>query len=203
MKILVRPPGLLRKLYKNSLWRMNGDERTIYLTFDDGPIEELTPWVLDVLKQYNVKATFFCVGNNIDKHNPIFQRLLQEGHRVGNHTYNHIKGWKTKTATYLENVEQCQQLTQTNLFRPPYGRIKKKQFSLVSQTYTVVFWDVLTHDYDQLISPQTCLENSIKYTRNGSIVVFHDNIKAQKNLKFVLPQYIEHFLKLNYKFATL
>lgn len=203
MKILVRPPGLLRKIYKNSLWRMNSDERIIYLTFDDGPIEELTPWVLDVLKQYNVKATFFCVGNNIDKHNPIFQRLLQEGHRVGNHTYNHIKGWKTKTAAYLENVEQCQQLTQTNLFRPPYGRIKKKQFSLISQTYTVVFWDVLTHDYDQLISPQICLENSIKYTRNGSIVVFHDNIKAQKNLKFVLPQYIEHFLKLNYKFAVL
>lgn len=203
MKILVRPPGLLRKIYKNSLWRMNSDERIIYLTFDDGPIEELTPWVLDVLKQYNVKATFFCVGNNIHKHNPIFQRLLQEGHRVGNHTYNHIKGWKTKTAAYLENVEQCQQLTQTNLFRPPYGRIKKKQFSLISQAYTVVFWDVLTHDYDQLISPQICLENSIKYTRNGSIVVFHDNIKAQKNLKFVLPQYIEHFLKLNYKFAVL
>jgi len=182
---------------------MNKDEPVIYLTFDDGPIEELTPWVLDVLKQYNVKATFFCVGNNIDKNNHIFSRLLNEGHRVGNHTYNHIKGWKTKTKEYLENVEQCEQLTKTKLFRPPYGRIKKKQFLKLIPYYKIVFWDVLTHDYDPLLSPAKCLSNSIKYTRNGSVVVFHDNMKAQKNLKFVLPQYIEHFLKLNYKFAVL
>lgn len=182
---------------------MNPETSLIYLTFDDGPIEDLTPWILDVLKQYNVKATFFCVGNNIDKNPAIFKRLLDEGHRVGNHTYNHIKGWKTGTEAYMENIEKCQELTRTNLFRPPYGRIKKKQFRLVASTHTVVFWDVLTHDYDQVISPQKCLDNSIKYTRNGSIVVFHDNMKAQKNLKFVLPQYIEHFLKLNYKFAVL
>jgi len=203
MKLLVRPPRLLRSYYKHSVWRMNKDEPVIYLTFDDGPIEELTPWVLDVLKQYNVKATFFCVGNNIDKNNHIFSRLLNEGHRVGNHTYNHIKGWKTKTKEYLENVEQCEQLTKTKLFRPPYGRIKKKQFLKLIPYYKIVFWDVLTHDYDPLLSPAKCLSNSIKYTRNGSVVVFHDNMKAQKNLKFVLPQYIEHFLKLNYKFAVL
>lgn len=182
---------------------MNKEERSIYLTFDDGPVEELTPWVLDTLKHYNVKATFFCVGNNIDKHPSVFKRILEEGHRVGNHTYNHIKGWKTKTQDYLKNVEQCELLTKTKLFRPPYGRIKKTQFSKLIPNYKIVFWDVLTHDYDPLISCETCLSNSIKYTRNGSVVVFHDNIKAQKNLKFVLPQYIEHFLKLNYKFAVL
>ncbi len=182
---------------------MSKTEPVIYLTFDDGPIEELTPWVLDILKQYHIKATFFCVGNNIDKNPAIFKRVLDEGHQVGNHTYNHIKGWKSETDYYLKNVEQCQKLTGTKLFRPPYGRIKQKQFSILSKVYTVVFWDVLTHDYDKLISPEKCLDNSVKYTRNGSIVVFHDNIKAQNNLKFVLPQYIEHFLKLNYKFAVL
>ena len=182
---------------------MDKNEQKIYLTFDDGPIPELTIWVLDVLKQNNVKATFFCVGENITKNPEIFQRIIDEGHKVGNHTYNHVKGWKTDKATYISNVEKCQQLTKTSLFRPPYGRIKKGQYRILSSQYKIVFWDVLSHDYDQMISPEKCLENSIKYTRNGSIIVFHDNVKAQKNLKFTLPQYIEHFVKLNYKFATL
>lgn len=203
MKFLIRPPRILRNYYRHSLWRMNKEERVIYLTFDDGPIENLTPWVLDVLKKYGILATFFCVGNNIDKHPSIFNRILSEGHQVGNHTYNHIKGWNTKTMDYLENIEKCQTLTTTKLFRPPYGRIKHRQFSALSKKYIIVFWDVLTHDYDPFISQKTCLENSIKYSRNGSIVVFHDNLKAQKNLKYVLPKYIEHFLNLNYKFAVL
>ena len=203
MKVLVRPPQLLRSFYKGSLWRMDKTQPIIYLTFDDGPIPELTPWVLDVLNQYQVKATFFCVGENISKNPELFDRLLKEGHQVGNHTYNHIKGWKVNNASYLDNIEKCQDLTKTNLFRPPYGRVKKSQFKLLLKDYRVVFWDVLSYDYDSLITPKKCLGNSIKYTRNGSIIVFHDNIKAQKNLKFALPHYIEHFLKLNYKFATL
>jgi peptidoglycan/xylan/chitin deacetylase (PgdA/CDA1 family) len=201
--MLVRPPQLLRSYYRKSVWRMNKDEPVIYLTFDDGPIEDLTPWVLDVLKHYNVKATFFCVGENIERNKSIFDRLLNEGHGAGNHTYNHIKGWKTPTSEYLDNVEKCEQLLETKLFRPPYGRITKPQFNKLSEDYKVVFWDVLSYDYDKFVTPETCLANSIKYTRPGSIIVFHDNIKAQKNLKFALPQYIEHFLKLNYKFATL
>jgi peptidoglycan/xylan/chitin deacetylase (PgdA/CDA1 family) len=203
MKLLVRPPQLLRALYKGSLWRMDKNEPTIYLTFDDGPIPELTEWVLDVLKDYQIKATFFCVGDNIVKNPSIFQRIQFEGHQVGNHTFNHMKGWKVKNAMYVENTERCQELTKTNLFRPPYGRIKKSQYKILAKNYKVVFWDVLSYDYDRLTSSKKCLDNSIKYTRNGSIIVFHDNIKAQKNLKFALPQYIEHFLKLNYKFATL
>jgi peptidoglycan/xylan/chitin deacetylase (PgdA/CDA1 family) len=203
MKLLVRPPQLLRSLYKGSLWRMDKKEAIIYLTFDDGPIPELTPWVLDILKEYDVKATFFCVGDNIAKNPTIFDRILEEGHQIGNHTYNHVKGWELTNANYLDNVEKCQILTKTNLFRPPYGRIKKNQFKAINKDYKVVFWDVLSYDYDKMTSPKKCLYNSIKYTRNGSVIVFHDNIKAQKNLKFALPQYIEHFLKLNYKFAVL
>jgi len=203
MKLLVRPPQLLRSLYKGSLWRMDKKEAIIYLTFDDGPIPELTPWVLDILKEYDVKATFFCVGDNIAKNPTIFDRILEEGHQIGNHTYNHVKGWELTNANYLDNVEKCQILTKSNLFRPPYGRIKKNQFKAINKDYKVVFWDVLSYDYDKMTSPKKCLYNSIKYTRNGSVIVFHDNIKAQKNLKFALPQYIEHFLKLNYKFAVL
>jgi len=203
MKLLVRPPQILRSLYRGSLWRMSKTENTIYLTFDDGPIPELTPWVLDVLKEKNVKATFFCVGENITKHSQIFDRILTEGHQVGNHTYNHIKGWKVTKSFYLENIKKCQDLTKTNLFRPPYGRIKKSQYNALKNDYKMVFWDVLTYDYDKFTSPKKCLDNSIRYTRNGSIIVFHDNIKAENNLKFTLPNYIDHFLKLNYKFAVL
>jgi peptidoglycan/xylan/chitin deacetylase (PgdA/CDA1 family) len=203
MKLLIRPPLLLRKIYKNSVWRMSKTESVIYLTFDDGPIPELTPWVLDVLKKYQVKATFFCVGENISKNPEIFSRIKNEGHQIGNHTYNHIKGWKTKQTDYIENVEKCEVLTQTKLFRPPYGRIKKSQFKTLEKNYKVIFWDVLSYDYDKLTSPKKCLQNSIKYTRNGSIIVFHDNIKAEENIKFALPHYIEHFLNLNYKFVTI
>ena len=203
MKLLVRPPQLLRSFYKDSIWRMDKNEPSIYLTFDDGPIPELTPWILDVLKEYNINATFFCVGENIIRNPELFERIIAEGHQVGNHTFNHLKGWKVSKNIYNENIEKCQILTKTALFRPPYGRIKKSQYKSIVKEYKVVFWDVLSYDYDKLTSPKKCLDNSIRYTRNGSIIVFHDNIKAQKNLKYALPIYIEHFLKLNYKFVTL
>ncbi len=203
MKLLVRPPQLLRRYYKGSLWRMDKSKPTIYLTFDDGPIPELTPWVLDILDSYQIKATFFCVGDNIVKYPHLFERIKNSGHQVGNHTQNHMKGWMVKHSEYYDNIQKCQSLVQSYLFRPPYGRIKKSQFNKIIKEYTVVFWDVLSYDYDKLITPSKCLKNSIKYTRNGSIIVFHDNIKAQRNLEFVLPKYIEHFLKLNYSFATL
>lgn len=200
---IFRAPSILSRLYPKSIWRKESTKAELYLTFDDGPIPELTPWVLDVLKQYNIKATFFCVGQNISKNPEIFDRILKEGHQVGNHTYNHLKGWKSSNEKYIDNVKKCQELTNTNLFRPPYGRITKKQFKLLSIDYDVVFWDVLTHDYDQRLKPEKCFKNAVKYTRNGSVIVFHDNIKAEKNLKYTLPLYIEYFLKLNYKFATL
>lgn len=203
VKILVRPPNIIRSLYKDAVWRKSADENKIYLTFDDGPIPELTEWVLDTLKLYKIKATFFCVGENIVKHPAIFQRILNEGHRVGNHTYNHIKGWKTSHSNYLKNIEQCQVYTQSNLFRPPYGRISKKQYRSVLKTHQLILWDVLSYDYDKLTSPEKCLKQSIDNSRNGSIIVFHDNIKATVNLKYALPKYIEACLKNGFEFGLL
>ena len=140
MKLLVRPPKILRSLYKDSIWRMDKTQQAIYLTFDDGPIPELTPWVLDVLKQYQVKATFFCVGENIIKNPEIFNRIIAEGHQVGNHTYNHLKGWQTKTRDYLANVEQCQVLTKTDLFRPPYGRMSPSQCKTIQSKFKIILF---------------------------------------------------------------
>ncbi len=202
MKFLVRPPHILRHFFKQATWRMNKTEQKIYLTFDDGPIPELTNWVLDILNHYQIKATFFCVGENIIKHPEIFNRIKNEGHQIGNHTYNHIKGWETPADDYLRNVAECQVLTQTNLFRPPYGRITKKQSKEILKTHQIILWDVLSYDYDKLTSPEKCLKRSIKYSRNGSIIVFHDNIKASTNIKYALPLYIEHCLSLKYEFAV-
>ncbi len=203
MRLLIRPPKILRRLYKKSVWRINPASPTLYLTFDDGPIPELTPWVLDTLKHYNISATFFCVGENLLKYPEIAQRITNEGHLIGNHTFNHLKGWKSKNDAYLNNIEKCNSLSESKLFRPPYGRLKISQYKKLKDNYKIVFWDVLTHDYDKNISKEKCLKNSIKYTRNGSIIVFHDNKKAELKLKYALPAYIEHFLKLNYKFAVI
>lgn len=200
--MLVRPPQLLRSLYKEAIWRMDANSPNIYLTFDDGPIPDLTDWVLDTLKHYQVKATFFCVGENILKNNAIFQRIVNEGHKVGNHTQNHIKGWKTKHDEYIENVNLCQKQTNTLLFRPPYGRISRKQFQTILKTHQIILWDVLTYDYDKFTSPEKCLKQSLKHTRNGSIIVFHDNIKANDNIRYVLPKYIEQCLSQGFKFST-
>jgi peptidoglycan/xylan/chitin deacetylase (PgdA/CDA1 family) len=158
---------------------------------------------LDVLKQYNVKATFFCVGNNVEKHPTIFQRLLDEQHAVGNHTYNHLNGWKTHSPLYLKNVSKCKELVNSRLFRPPYGKMKKTQFNVLRRYYSIVLWDVLSGDYDKKTSPEKCLKNVLDKYRNGSIIVFHDNIKAWTNLQFALPKFIEHALKEGYRFETL
>lgn len=182
---------------------MNPKEKKIYLTFDDGPIPELTEWVLDTLDHYHIKATFFCVGENIVKHPQIFQRIISEKHQVGNHTHNHIKGWQTSLEEYLDNIEKCQALTQTDLFRPPYGRISKQQYKALLKIHRIILWDVLSYDYDKHTSPLKCLKQSIKHTRNGSIIVFHDNVKATQNLKYALPLYIESCLKLGFQFAIL
>jgi len=203
MMNIVRPPQVLRSLYRDGLWRMDKSSPAIYLTFDDGPVPRVTEWVLDTLKKYGVKATFFCVGDNIAKNPAIFNRIIAEGHQVGNHTYNHIKGWRSTNKDYFENVRRCQDLTHTPLFRPPYGRIKKSQYKALKRDYRIVFWDVISYDYDKTVSPESCLQNVINYTRNGSIIVFHDTGKSEGNLRFALPAFIEHCLKLNYVFTRL
>lgn len=198
-----RPPYALQKLVGKAIWRLNRHEKKVYLTFDDGPVPEVTPWVLDVLKQYNIYATFFCVGNNIQKHPEIFNKIVANGHAVGNHTHNHINGWNTHTPSYIKNTLMCSEHIQSNLFRPPYGRIKNSQLRILATRYKIIMWDVLSCDFDLNVSPEKCLDISRRYTRNGSIVVFHDSIKAWKNLSFALPAYIESCLKAGYEFEKI
>jgi peptidoglycan/xylan/chitin deacetylase (PgdA/CDA1 family) len=203
---LVKSPLLLKWYYPSLTWNKSRTEKVIYLTFDDGPIPDVTDFVLKTLKDQQVKATFFCIGDNIRKHPSIFQRLLDEGHQVGNHTYNHLKGWKTDDATYLENFEQCQTLTGTNLFRPPYGRIRKSQIKDIRSRYPemkIIMWDVLSGDFDLNLSPESCYHNVDKYVENGSIIVFHDSLKAFERMQYALPRVIANLKAKGYQFATL
>lgn len=200
---LVKSPIALRLYYHGLTWNKSRKEKKVYLTFDDGPIPELTPYVLEVLRKYNIKATFFCVGENIAKHPKLFEQVKNEGHRIGNHTYNHLKGWGEENGNYLENVEQCQQLTETNLFRPPYGRAKKSQLKELRKDYEIIMWDVLSGDFDLSLSPEKCLKNVLDNTKNGSIIVFHDNIKAIPRVEYALPKAIETLLSRGYVFETL
>ncbi len=200
---LVRPSYLFKKLYPTAVWRMKVSEQKLYLTFDDGPVPEVTPWILDVLKKYNSKATFFCVGENVQKHNDIYLRILNEKHNVGNHTYNHLNGWYTDTNKYIENIKKCTKLTDTRLFRPPYGRLKQTQLKRLDAHYTTIMWDVLSGDYDKKTSPEKCLQNVISHTRNGSIIVFHDSLKAFKNLEYTLPRFIEYTQRNGFEFDSL
>ncbi len=202
-KVLLQPKRAFKLLYPKAIWNIKTEDKVLYLTFDDGPIPELTDWVLDVLKSYQIKATFFCVGNNIEKHPDVYRRIINEGHLAANHTYNHLKGFKTKTADYLVNTNKCETLTQTKLFRPPYGQLKPPQYKILLENgYKIVMWDVISYDYEK-INGETCFLNVKKNAKPGSIILFHDNIKAAENIKYALPKTIDYFLKLNYTFASL
>lgn len=204
-----KTPYWMKKLLPDYTWCKSSTEKTLYITFDDGPIPVVTPFVLEQLKAYSAKATFFCVGDNLAKYPEIAADLLNEGHVLANHTFNHLKGWHTPFNNYLQNVKQCEQELQklqvnNKLFRPPYGRLTGKQASqLRKQGYELIMWDVLTNDYDNSLAPEVCLQKSVKYTKNGSIVVFHDSLKAQRNLMYVLPRYLAHFAGQGYTFKTL
>ena len=215
---LARTPYLLKKIYPNAIWRLSAVDKKIYLTFDDGPVESITPWVLDVLKKYAIKATFFCVGANIEKHPAIYKRMVAEGHQTGNHTYNHLKGWNTHTKDYFKNIVWCDKILNAApspllyglssekraevkpLFRPPYGKMKKSQYKMLSKKYSIIMWDVLSGDYSKKTSNEKCLSNVMNNVRNGSIVVFHDSIKAESNLKYTLVPFIEWALEEGYIF---
>ena len=203
MPMIVKVPSFAKSLYPSLIWDLPVDgEKCLYLTFDDGPIPELTPWVLDVLEEYKVKATFFCVGDNVNKHAKIYSRILDEGHAVGNHTYNHVIGRKSNSSDYISNVESCAKVVESTLFRPPYGRMRYKQMKYLRNRFNVVMWDVLTFDFDKNTSPEQCLINAQKAT-NGSILVFHDNLKAADNLKYALPRFIEWALEKGYSFRAI
>ncbi|HRD54061.1 MAG TPA: polysaccharide deacetylase family protein [Flavobacteriales bacterium] len=182
---------------------MDPHERTLYLTFDDGPAPEVTPWVLDTLAQHCARATFFLVGRNAERHPGLVNRIRSEGHSIGNHTYGHVDGWSTPTQDYITDADRAQRLTGTQLFRPPYGRITRKQSALLRQRSNVVMWDALSKDYDARTSPEACLRNALRYARNGSIIVFHDSIKAETRLRFALPKALEAWRVQGYRFAAL
>jgi peptidoglycan/xylan/chitin deacetylase (PgdA/CDA1 family) len=203
---LVKTPWLLKKLYPNLVWNTKPATRCIYLTFDDGPIPIVTPFVLNILKKHNAKATFFCIGDNVSKHNDIFEQVKTGGHAIGNHTFNHLKGWVTNSEDYLDNFLQTDKILDTPLFRPPYGRIKRAQIKLLNKArpdVKIIMWDVLSGDFDTNLSPEACLKNVIKHTEAGSIVVFHDSLKAFDRLEYVLPRALEYWTKEGYSFNAL
>lgn len=210
----VKTPSVVQKMFPKYVWNMVTSEPVIYLTFDDGPIPEITESILQLLKKYDAKATFFCIGDNIEKHPDVFKKIINDGHSVGNHTYNHLKGWKTKTKEYLKNVLKAQEkmddfmgehlMLSHKLFRPPYGRIKLKQSKqLATLGYKIIMWDVLPFDWDKTYSEEKVLEHIIKNTEKGSIIVLHDSLKASKNMLYVLPKILEYYTHLGYSFKAL
>ncbi len=203
---LIKTPWWLRALYPALTWRIKEPGKTIYLTFDDGPHETATPFVLDQLKQYNAKASFFCIGKNVAAHPDIYQRILDEGHSVGNHTYNHVNGWKVSDEVYINEVAETATLIKSNLFRPPYGRIKRsqqKKLQTQNPKLQTIMWDVLSGDFDFNLTPEACLGYVLYHTRPGSIIVFHDSTKAWERMSYALPKVLEHFTKQRYEFHAL
>ncbi len=184
-------------------WRMPQEGKSIYLTFDDGPHPEITEWVMDELEKHNAKATFFCVGDNVRKFPETFNNLLQRGHRIGNHTYNHLNGWATDNSTYLNNIELCDEYTHSNLFRPPYGKIGLRQFRAVRKKYRIIYWSILSRDFEATLNVEESLAYMLEHTTDGSIVLFHDSVKAEKNMKELLPRFLQHFSQQGYSFVTL
>jgi len=201
---LSKSPGILRSLTrKNLTWDIPDRAGEIFLTFDDGPIPEITPRVLEILDQYQAKASFFCVGDNVQKHPEVYHKVIEAGHATGNHTFNHLSGWKTPLPTYLANIEQCNQLVNSRLFRPPYGRIRPSYISSIKPAYRIIMWSVLSGDFDKETSPEDVLQNTIQHTTDGSIVVFHDSIKAADRLFYALPRFLEYFSEKGYRFPVI
>ena len=203
-----RTPAALRWIFPRYEWKINHSRPTIYLTFDDGPVPDATLWVLNVLKKYQIKATFFCVGDNVRKHPEVFTKVINEGHAIGNHTFNHLNGWKNEQHHYIKNFERCEQIfsdlgATTNLFRPPYGKIKSSQANFILKTHRIIMWDLLSADFSPKISKETCLEQTLKYSRPGSIILFHDSIKTIDKLRFVLPAYLSEMKSQGYSFGLL
>ncbi|MBQ4367368.1 MAG: polysaccharide deacetylase family protein [Muribaculaceae bacterium] len=198
--LVERPPLLYRMLFPETVWRIHKREHTVYLTFDDGPIPEVTPWVLDTLDHYGVKATFFCVGDNVARSPELFAQLRQRGHSVGNHTMNHLQGSKVTTRAYLHNVFKAHDLIGSTLFRPPHGLLRWGQSKVLRSRFAIIMYDLVTRDYSRRLNGEQVLANVRRYARNGSIIVFHDSLKAEKNLRYALPRAIEWLQQQGYSF---
>jgi peptidoglycan/xylan/chitin deacetylase (PgdA/CDA1 family) len=203
VKFKIQPPAWLRLLYPGATWRLNRSEKVLYLTFDDGPTPDVTSWVLDLLDKEKVLATFFCLGKNVDANPTLFQDIVQRGHRIGNHSYSHPRSFQTATHIYLSDVEKADGFIQSKLFRPPYGQLGFRSFLKLRKRYSIVFWDVLSEDYNPDCSPEQVIENVMRYTRPGSLIVFHDSLKAFPRLKIALPEVIVRLKSKGYNFGVL
>jgi len=199
----IKTPWWLKKIFPQYTWSLNGINNEVYLTFDDGPHATITPWILDELKKHNAKASFFCIGKNVVQHPEIYQRILREGHAVGNHTHNHLNGWKVTAADYMEDIKEASIYIESGLFRPPYGRITQKQFrclkDVMNSKVKVILWDVLSADFDQSITPERCLAHVCKNVTSGSVIVFHDSEKASRNIYYALPRTLEFLISKGYR----
>ena len=206
-KYFIKTPWLVKRIFPSYTWSIDTDEKILYFTFDDGPHPVVTPWVIDELKKYDAKATFFCIGKNVEQHPDIYQRILAEGHTTGNHTHDHLNGWKTKTPDYLSNIEKARPFINSNLFRPPYGKIRSAHTggiqNILGKEAKIVMWDVLSADFDKSISPEQCAANVIENAGEGSVVVFHDSEKAYPNLVYALPSVLQFFSEKGYRFNSL
>lgn len=206
-KYFIKTPWLVKKMFNAYTWNYPRDERSVYLTFDDGPHPDITPWVLEELQKYHAYATFFCIGKNVERYKGIYESILNIGHATGNHTFNHINGWKTSNEEYLADVIKASQLINSNLFRPPYGKLRLKQARNLSEAFknkiSIIMWDTLSGDFDKNYSVDECIENVIKNVENGSIIVFHDSEKAYANLKHSLPKVLQFLSKEGYKFKKI
>jgi peptidoglycan/xylan/chitin deacetylase (PgdA/CDA1 family) len=214
----IKTPNWIQKLYSNLIWSFTNSKKEIYLTFDDGPTPEITEWVLEILRKFNAKATFFCIGKNIKNHPEIFNKIIKQGHSVGNHTHNHLNGWKINNSRYIENVLETDGIISTlssdrqdffnhknlNLFRPPYGKIKRRQSKeLIKRGFKIIMWDVLSADFDQSITKEQCLKNVVDNVGNGSIIIFHDSVKAEINMKYTLPKFLELLDQKGFEFKAI
>lgn len=200
--MLFKPPGFIRRQVPSVIWSFDTPDR-VFLTFDDGPTPGVTEWVLEQLAAYDARATFFCLGKNAEQHPDLHRLILDGGHKIGNHTYSHQKGWQQGLERYVEDVDFANQILRTDLFRPPYGRVTPTQVRVLSERYNIILWDVLSRDYSRYVSPQACLRNVTKHVRGGSIVVFHDSQKAFPNLYYALPRTLEHIRSMGLKCSSI
>lgn len=199
----IRLPQLLTHCFADAIWRLPGSELEIVLTFDDGPIPEVTPWVLDFLKKEQIKACFFCVGENVKRYPDVYRRILDEGHQTGNHTFNHLQGLKTPNKVFLSNIEKAAGYIHSNLFRPPHGWLRQSQYQEIKKDYQFVMWDIISGDYKKGLNPEMVIQNVLEYVRPGSVITFHDSIKAQNNLMQALPVIIKKLKQQGYQFVQL